>query len=82
MDIGEVVGGSQRISNETELVDRMTQLEIDPKHLDWYVSLRRFGSVAHGGFGIGIERLVAVITGMTNVKDCISFPITVHHCTY
>lgn len=82
MDIGEVVGGSQRISDETELTNRMTELGIDTKHLDWYVSLRRFGTVPHGGFGIGIERLVAVITGMTNVKDCISFPITVHHCTH
>jgi asparaginyl-tRNA synthetase len=82
MDIGEVVGGSQRISNEKELVDRMMELDIDPKHLDWYVSLRRYGTIPHGGFGIGIERLVAVITGMTNIKDCISFPITVHHCQY
>ncbi len=82
MDIGEVVGGSQRISDETELIKRMNELSIDPKHLDWYISLRRFGTIAHGGFGIGIERLVAVIAGMTNVKDCISFPITVHHCTY
>lgn len=82
MDIGEVVGGSQRISDEAELINRMNELSINPKHLDWYVSLRKFGTVKHGGFGIGIERLVAVITGMTNVKDCISFPITVHHCTY
>ena len=82
MDIGEVVGGSQRIWKENELVDRMQQNGIDPKHLQWYVDLRKYGSVPHGGFGLGIERLTATITGMENVKDCISFPITVGHCTY
>lgn len=82
MDIGETVGGSMRISDEKELVTRMSELNIDPKHLDWYVQLRRYGSVPHGGFGLGIERLTAVLTGMTNVKDCIAFPITVHHCAY
>lgn len=82
MDIGEVVGGSQRIWDEEQLTKRMIEQKMDPKHLDWYVDLRRFGSVPHGGAGLGIERLVAVITGMANVKDCISFPITVHHCTH
>lgn len=82
MDIGEVVGGSQRIWSETELVDRMTELAIDPAHLSWYVDLRKYGSVPHGGFGLGLERLVAVITGMANVKDCTSFPITIHHCKF
>ena len=82
MDIGEVVGGSQRIWNEKELLSRMNELDIDSKHLDWYVDLRRYGSVPHGGFGLGIERLVAALTGMANVKDCISFPLTVHHCTH
>lgn len=82
MDIGEVVGGSQRIWNEADLISRMEEVSIDHKHLNWYVDLRRHGSVPHGGFGLGIERLTAVITGMANVKDCISFPITLHHCTY
>ena len=82
MDIGEVVGGSQRIWSESELISRMTELEIDPAHLSWYVDLRRYGSAPHGGFGLGLERLVAVITGMDNVKDCTSFPITIHHCKF
>lgn len=82
MDIGEVVGGSQRIWNEIELVKRMQEIGMDPKHLDWYVDLRRYGSVPHGGAGLGIERLTAALTGMTNVKDCISFPITIHSCTH
>ena len=82
MDVGEVVGGSQRIWHENELLERMAELSIDAKHLDWYVDLRRFGSVPHGGAGLGIERLVASLTGMSNVKDCITFPITVGHCTY
>lgn len=81
-DIGETVGGSQRIWHEKELVDRMTELGIDTEHLDWYVQLRRYGSVPHGGVGVGIERLVACLTGISNVKDCTAFPITIHHCTY
>ncbi len=82
MDIGEVVGGSQRIWNEGELIERMEELELDLKHLDWYVELRKYGSVPHGGFGLGIERLVATLTGMQNIKDCISFPISIHECTH
>src|SRR5439155_686588 len=82
MDIGEVVGGSQRIWQENELLARMKELDIDSKHLDWYVDMRRYGSVPHGGFGLGIERLVASLTGMVNVKDCISFPVVIHHCTH
>jgi asparaginyl-tRNA synthetase len=82
MDIGEVVGGSQRISDEQTLIDRMNEQKIDLKHLDWYIDLRRYGSVPHGGCGMGIERLVAVLTGMANVKDCISFPLSVHYCKY
>jgi len=82
MDIGEVVGGSQRIWSEVELLGRMSESNIDPDHLSWYVDLRRFGSVPHGGAGLGIERLVAVITGMLNIKDCVTFPLTIHHCTH
>lgn len=80
MDIGEVVGGSQRIWSESELVQRMADCNISG--LDWYIDLRRFGSVPHGGAGLGVERLVATLSGTTNVKDCISFPITVNHCAF
>lgn len=82
MDIGEVVGGSQRIWNEQELISRMKESGVNPSHLDWYVNLRKYGSVPHGGAGIGIERLTAALTGMHNIKDCISFPITIHSCPY
>ncbi|AGC02177.1 asparaginyl t-RNA synthetase [Acanthamoeba polyphaga moumouvirus] len=82
MDIGEVVGGSQRIWDYNELSSRMNELNIDKEHLKWYLDLRKYGSVPHGGFGLGIERLVAVLTGMINIKDCATFPITVHHCEY
>ncbi|QGR54168.1 asparaginyl-tRNA synthetase [Moumouvirus maliensis] len=82
MDIGEVVGGSQRIWDYDELQNRMDELNIDKSHLKWYLDLRKYGSVPHGGFGLGIERLVAVLTGMINIKDCATFPITVHHCEY
>lgn len=82
MDIGEVVGGSQRIWDEQTLINRMEEQGIDPLHLDWYVDLRRYGSVPHGGAGLGIERLVMSLTGMSSIKDCISFPITIHSCNY
>lgn len=82
MDIGEVVGGSQRIWKLDELDARMIETGIDPNSMDWYRDLRKYGSVPHGGFGIGLERLVAVISGQTNVKDCTAFPCTIHHCDY
>jgi len=82
MDIGEVVGGSSRIWDADVLVKNMRDRGMDLKQLDWYIDLRKYGSVPHGGAGLGIERLVASLTGMANVKDCISFPITVHHCVY
>ena len=81
-DIGETVGGSQRITDEAELVARMKEQGMDPKHLDWYVALRRYGTISHGGNGMGLERFIATLTGIPNVKDCIMFPTTIGHCEY
>lgn len=72
--LGELVGGSLREYREKELLDAMKVYGIDPKHYDWYVDLRKFGSTPHGGFGMGWERLVAWLTGTENVRDCIAFP--------
>ncbi len=80
--IGEVVGGSQREDREQLLIERMKAKGIDAEHMDFYVSLRRFGSVPHSGFGLGLERLVMWITGMSNIRDVIPFPRTPGHCKY
>lgn len=80
--IGEVVGGSQREDRESILIDRMKAKGIDVAHMDWYVSLRRFGSVPHSGFGLGFERLIMWITGMSNIRDVIPFPRTPGNCKY
>ncbi|NBX74984.1 MAG: asparagine--tRNA ligase [Proteobacteria bacterium] len=71
---GELVGGSQRIDSESELMERINELGIDPKPLEFYINLRRTGSIPHGGMGMGFERLVKFVTGVDSVKDCVAFP--------
>ncbi|WP_186643928.1 asparagine--tRNA ligase [Fluviispira vulneris] len=80
--IGEVVGGSQREDRESVLIERMNHLGIDTQSMEWYVSLRRFGTVPHSGFGVGLERLIMWITGMSNIRDVIPFPRTPGNCKY
>jgi asparaginyl-tRNA synthetase len=72
--IGEIVGGSQREERYEHLVERMRELHIPEKEMYWYVDTRRFGSCPHAGFGLGFERLVLFVTGMTNIRDVIAFP--------
>jgi asparaginyl-tRNA synthetase len=74
--IGEIVGGSQREERLEVLDARMTEAGLDPAHYAWYRDLRRYGSVPHAGFGLGFERTVAYVTGLTNVRDAIPFPRT------
>jgi asparaginyl-tRNA synthetase len=74
--IGEIVGGSQREERYDVLVEKMKALGIDEKELWWYLDTRRFGSAVHSGFGLGFERLVLFVTGMTNIRDVIPFPRT------
>ena len=74
--IGEIVGGSQREERLDVLKKRMDQLNIDEKELWWYLDLRKYGSVKHSGFGLGLERLILFITGMGNIRDVIPFPRT------
>jgi asparaginyl-tRNA synthetase len=74
--IGEIVGGSEREELYDVLVEKMKALEIDEEELYWYLDTRRFGSATHAGFGLGFERLVLFVTGMTNIRDVIPFPRT------
>ncbi len=72
--IGEIIGGSQREDNLDKLMARMHEVGIEPEALWWYLDTRRFGSAPHAGFGLGFERLVLFVTGMTNIRDVIPFP--------
>ena len=74
--IGEIVGGSQREERIDVLKERIKSLDIDEKELWWYLDLRKFGTVKHSGFGLGLERLILFITGMGNIRDVIPFPRT------
>ncbi|WP_333694195.1 asparagine--tRNA ligase, partial [Flavobacterium sp.] len=74
--IGEIVGGSQREERHEVLIEKMKALGIDEKELWWYLDTRRFGTAVHSGFGLGFERLVLFVTGMTNIRDVIPFPRT------
>ena len=74
--IGEIVGGSQREENYDILLKRMQEFKIEKEELWWYLDLRKFGSAVHSGFGLGFERLVMFVTGMSNIRDVIPFPRT------
>jgi len=80
--VGELVGGSMREDKLYKLVDGMREKGINQKSLEFYLDLRRFGSCPHGGFGLGYERLLMLLTGITNIKDCIAFPVTYKNCKY
>jgi asparaginyl-tRNA synthetase len=72
--IGEIIGGSQREERLDRLDDRMQKLGLDPAHYGWYRDLRRYGSVPHAGFGLGFERLLVYICGLSNIRDAIPYP--------
>jgi asparaginyl-tRNA synthetase len=74
--IGEIVGGSQREERFDYLLRRMKDMNIPEEELWWYLDTRRFGTVPHAGFGLGFERMVQFVTGMTNIRDVIAFPRT------
>jgi len=74
--IGEIVGGSQREERLEKLEARMKEMHIPAEELWWYLDTRRFGTVPHAGFGLGFERMVQFVTGMTNIRDVIAFPRT------
>jgi len=74
--IGEIVGGSQREERLENLQQKMKEFNIPEEEMWWYLDTRKFGTCKHAGFGLGFERLVLFITGMTNVRDVIPFPRT------
>lgn len=74
--IGEIIGGSQREEDYDKLVGKMREMTIPEKELWWYLETRKFGTVEHSGFGLGFERLLMFVTGMSNIRDVIPFPRT------
>ncbi len=72
--IGEIIGGSQREERYDRLMNRVNELNLPEKDLWWYLELRKFGTAPHSGFGLGFERLILFVTGMTNIRDVIPFP--------
>lgn len=80
--IGEIIGGSQREERRELLEKRMTEMGMAQEDLWWYLELRKYGGVKHAGFGLGFERLIMYITGVSNIRDVIPFPRTVKSCEF
>ncbi|MCQ2139978.1 MAG: asparagine--tRNA ligase [Bacteroidales bacterium] len=80
--IGEIIGGSEREASLEKLEARIRELGMSRKNLEWYIDTRRFGSCPHSGFGLGFERLLLFVTGMSNIRDVIPFPRTPKNAEY
>ena len=80
--IGEIIGGSQREEREDVLIERMEEMGLKKEDYSWYLELRRFGGTKHAGFGLGFERAVMYLTGMSNIRDVIPFPRTVGNAEF
>ncbi len=80
--IGEIIGGSQREERLDILDARIAKFGLDPAHYQWYRDFRRYGTVPHAGFGLGFERLVVYVAGLSNIRDAIPFPRTPGHAEY
>ena len=78
--IGEIIGGSQREDDYDKLVKRMEELGLNKEDYGFYLDLRKYGSARHAGFGLGFERCVMYLTGMSNIRDVVPFPRTVNNC--
>jgi asparaginyl-tRNA synthetase len=78
--IGEIIGGSQREDDYDKLVKRMEELGLKVEDYEFYLDLRKYGSARHAGFGLGFERCVMYLTGMSNIRDVVPFPRTVNNC--
>ena len=74
--VGEIIGGSQREERHDVLLTRLRDAALDEKAYWWYLDLRRYGSVPHSGFGLGLERMMMYLTGLKNIRDVIPFPRT------
>lgn len=80
--IGEIIGGSQREESYDKLLSRINELNIPEKDVWWYLDTRKFGAAPHSGFGLGFERLLLFVTGMSNIRDVIPFPRTPKNCEF
>ena len=80
--VGELIGGSMREDNYEKLLEMMKIKGINPKSMEFYLDLRKYGTVPHGGFGLGIDRLCMLMTGMENIKDTVPFPVCYKSCDY
>jgi len=80
--LGEIIGGSQREDDYQALKTRISGMGMNPEDYSWYLDLRRYGSVPHSGFGMGFERLIQYVTGMTNIRDVIPYPRAVGQADY
>jgi asparaginyl-tRNA synthetase len=80
--IGEIIGGSERESDYDKLMKRVSDFGINPDSIWWYLESRKFGTAPHAGFGLGFERLMLFVTGMTNIRDVIPFPRTPHNADF
>lgn len=80
--VGEIIGGSQREERMDVLLDRIKELGLHEEDYWWYLELRKFGGTKHAGYGLGFERLIMYITGMTNIRDVIPFPRTTHNAEF
>ncbi|GAB6152065.1 asparagine--tRNA ligase [Desulfosporosinus burensis] len=80
--VGEIVGGSQREERLEILQSRMQESGLNPEDYGWYLDIRRYGGVKHAGYGLGFERVIMYLTGMSNIRDVISFPRTANSCEF
>jgi len=80
--VGELIGGSQREERAEVLERRIRELGMEDEGLWWYLQLRQYGGVKHAGFGLGFERLLMYVTGISNIRDVIPFPRTVNSCEF
>jgi asparaginyl-tRNA synthetase len=80
--VGELIGGSMREDNLQVLLDSMKTKGVSPDPLSFYLDLRRYGTVPHGGFGLGLDRMCMMFTGMENIKDVVAFPVYFKNCDY
>lgn len=80
--IGEIIGGSEREYRYDTLKEKIVDAGLNPDDYDWYLDLRKYGGTRHGGYGLGFERMLMYVTGMTNIRDVMPFPRTVGHCEY
>ena len=80
--IGEIIGGSQREEDHDKLLVRMQEAGLPIAEYEWYLTLRKYGSAPHAGFGLGFERLIQFATGVENIRDVIPFPRYPQHAEF